>query len=210
MYRISTKISKEKFERMLSGRKTYLSRDARRALKEGGKSRLLNRKSVRKDEALAAVKLLMEKGLLSGYKSASKLYQKAGKEQWEEEKKEKEEKEKEEKEEEKETKKAKKEGALAAEKKKHIRYNIARDITRELMAEERENDPLRHRLENIRGKRIGDEIQEEQEQREKTAAEEKEKSKELYNPLNPQGPNRQTSKPIDINKLPDMDIDGTD
>lgn len=202
MYRVSTKISKEKFERMLSGNKAYLPKDVSKALRQAGKGKLLDKKSVHKDDALEAVEFLMKKGLLSSSKNAYKLYQKVGKEQSEEEKK------KEEEEEEKEEEKiAKKEDVKEEKRTRRVRAGIAMDITEELIEEERRINPLGNRLRRKGGERVIDEIEEERQQRDKKSAEEGQKRKEFYNPQNPpQNSKKQASKPVDINKISDMDI----
>ena len=44
MYRVSTNISKEKFERMLSGNKGYLSSKVKRALRDSKSHKILDKK----------------------------------------------------------------------------------------------------------------------------------------------------------------------
>lgn len=193
------RISKSGITEILKGSKSYVSLAVTKELKAAGMGRMAQRASSGRADVTRAVKLLQKKGLMPKGTSAHRLARRAETQQKQEYKAYLTKKE------EMLAKKAEeKQAKLDEEKQKHIRINIAMDITDELMEEERENDPLGHRLKNIRGKRIVDEIQEEQQQREKKAAEEKEKMQELYNP---QGPKRQTSKPMDTSKLSDMDID---
>ena len=241
MYRVSTNISKEKFQSMISENKSYVPSQVRRALQEGRKSNLLFKKSVRKDEALAAMKYLIKQGVISGYKSPHKLVRTAAREQWKEEQKKKEEK-KEKKQAKKEKKgaKEKKEKKEAEEKAKiqhRLKTYLLLERDEELAAEEKgkrriEYDPRsvlgksileeeNGELEGLEGedqgikrveyapggdlpKSVSEEIEEKKKKREKKVASEQEKIQEFFNPksVKPKKPDL-----VDIDNLPDMDID---
>ncbi|MAF13555.1 MAG: hypothetical protein CMI53_01545 [Parcubacteria group bacterium] len=187
MYRVSTKISKKKFEGMLSGNKKYLPGDVSKALKDSGKGALLRKKSVHRDDALEAIKFLMKKGLISGTKSAAKLYQKAGKEQLEEEEKKKKEDEKK-----LEKKKLEEDDIKKARRQKNIRLGIAMDISDELtrkeMTEEIPGSPL-----SFKKGRLMTEYHE--------VKESKDKEKKPARPKK-----NLKAKPFDVNEITDLDI----
>jgi len=92
MYRVSTNIPKEKFEKMISGNKNYVPSETLRALKENKKSNVLYKKSVGKDEALDILRYLAEKGLIPLTRSPYKIVQAAIREQKKEGQKKKDEK----------------------------------------------------------------------------------------------------------------------
>ena len=194
MYRVSTNISKEKFARIISGNKGYIPSKVRRALQEDKKSKLLFKKSVRRDEALYTIKYLMKKGLLTSSKGAYKLVQTAAREQWKEEQKKKEEKKA-------EAKKQKQgEGEEGAERQRHIEGAIRRDILQELMEkgwEEKEDGTDRGPLARPS---VAEEAEQERQKREERFTSDLEKKEESSRPKSA------TRRGPELPELPDIDI----
>lgn len=87
VYRVSTNISKEKFESMISGGKSYVPVAVSRAIKDAKKGDLLNKKSLSKDEAFDAIKYLVEQKLIKTSKTPFKIVRTAAREQWKDEQK---------------------------------------------------------------------------------------------------------------------------
>lgn len=196
MYRVSTKISKEKFERMLSGNKSYVLRKIKRAIGESKHHKILHKKSVRQDEAIEAMEYLIKEGLISKSRNPFRQYDKVNIEQQKEEKKAKEKKEQTE-----EEKKAKKKAEEEAEKQKHIKANIRIDFDEEVGAMERGEILLEHDPRSALGGSVIDKLNEEDEKRNKKVRAEKTKRDKLINP------GKTSNKKPTLVDLPDMNID---
>jgi len=197
MYRVSTNISQEKFKGMLAGRKKYIPSEVYRALRESRKGDLLHKKSLRKDEALKAIKYLMEKGLIKGGKSSYQLVQVASRQQYQEGQKKK-------AEEEKENKIAKQKKAETEEgkKAKHRAAALRVDIARDQMAIEQGKNPYDPRT--AIGKSLAQEIKEEEEARKEKVETDLKRKEGTYTHEAKRPKNQQL---VDIDKLPNMDID---
>ncbi len=203
MYRVSTNISKEKFEKMISGNKNYIPSETLRALQESKKGDLLYKKSVKKEEALAVIQYLAKKGLIPLTRSPYKLVQAALEEQQEEEQKKKdEEKTKLKKQKQAEEEKIKEKAAAQGISPKRARAYIAMERSNELLAEDRGESKIRYDRRSP-SNRILEELDQAKETRDTKAAKEKEKVEKYYSKKDSR---RQKPDLVDMSKLHDMDI----
>lgn len=203
MYRVSTNISKEKFEKMISGNKSYVPSETLRALQESKKGDLLYKKSVRKEEALAVLQYLAKKGLIPMMRSPHKLVQAAVEEQQKEEQKKKDEEQTKLKNQKKAREEKVKEKATARGiSPKRAKAYIALERDDELLAEERGESEIQYDLRSP-SNRLLEELDQEKGIRETEAATEKEKIEKYYGKKDSL---RQKPKLADLGKLHDMDI----
>jgi hypothetical protein len=165
---------------MLAGNKNYLPTKVSRSLKTGGLGRLLFKNTVSRQQALKAITYLQKNKTISRLKPPSQLFRQA---QIKEQKQ--------------------KQAALATEKQKHIRANIAIDIGEELAAEAKSGDPIRYDPRSVLGKSLKDEIDQKQAVRDKKVAGEKERRQQLYQPKGIKPPKPELA---DTDKLVDLDI----
>lgn len=201
MYRVSTNISKEKFEKMISGNKSYIPSETLRALQENKKGDLLYKKSVKKEEALEVLQYLAKKGLIPMVRSPYKLVQAALEEQQKEEQKKKDE----------EKTKLEKQKQAEEEKEKTTDDSISPERAGAYIAMERADELL----EEDRGEskiqfdrrspsnRLLDELDREKEIRDTKTATEREKMEKYHSKKNSR---RQKPELVDMSKLHDLDI----
>lgn len=197
VYRVSTKISADKFKKMISmnrrGETKFIPRANTAALRKAGKGYLLHKNALSKKEATDAIKYLIEEGIISVPKSPSKLIRLAAREQYKEEQKEKEEEE--EKQQAKKEKEEEEEGARQQE-----RFKLYRK------QEDEEDEEKEFASSRTGGKsRLGDDFLDQI--RREGEKKEEEKNKRQGNNKQSNSPKKagtQTIKPIDIQELPDM------
>lgn len=79
MTKVSSSLSKDNFNSMISGGKNYIPGDVSKELKSAGLS--FQGSKVSKRQAMKALEHLEEKGMLPRYKSATQVYNEAGKQQ---------------------------------------------------------------------------------------------------------------------------------
>lgn len=203
MYRVSTNISKEKFEKMISGNKGYIPSETLRALQEGKKGDLLYKKSVKKEEALEVIQYLAKKGLIPLTRSSYKLVQAALEEQQKEEQKKKDEKKtKLKKQKQTEEEKTKKKAATKSMSPARARAYIAMERGEELLAEDRGESKIQYDQRSP-SNRLLEELNREKETRDTKAAKEKEGVEKYYSRKDSR---RRKPDLVDMSKLHDMDI----
>ncbi|MFA6255407.1 MAG: hypothetical protein WC675_05270 [Patescibacteria group bacterium] len=203
MYRVSTNISKEKFEKMISGNKGYIPSETLRALQENKKGDLLYKKSVKKEEALEVIQYLAKKGLIPMTRSPYKLVQAALEEQQkEEQKKQDEEKTKLKKQKQAEEEKAKEEAMTKSMSPARAKAYIAMERGEELLAEDRGESKIQYDQRSP-SNRLLDELDREKETRDTKAAKEKEGVEKYYSKKDSR---RRKPDLVDMSKLHDMDI----
>lgn len=165
---------------MISGPKSYLPTKVTKELKDAGMGGLLYKDKISKEQAVKALKLLRDKGVVSRLSPVSTMYRRAGIEQV-----------------------ALDEQVRALKAQKHIQANIKIDVGEEMSAEDRGESSTHYDPRSVLGKRVIDQVDRERAAREKKIKSSQDTRDSLTKnaTVKPQKPSITMSE-----NLPDIDI----